>query len=285
MFLALALTGLGFWGIAKATAVPETAEQADENGTSSATVVAEPAGISTMAMDTAVQDGKEVGFIGNSMNKKGNSVFAWTQGVLDPGQVSITQFDKFKASIAADHTAFQQQNLRGTFDHDYHRPIPPRNNMKMPLIGIPHAGAEIKSGQNLEGNVKILSSNPYAYHENAGPQSQFKEQSGYMLAKTYGQNNQVNYDRWGEARMSWTALGNPWRPSGEQYNLHTSWLPPDKDQLTGHAPIQYPRHIFQANGYPTQVVAPPTQQVLPVNVFNRQVKVAGKSGSIGFRGM
>lgn len=266
MIVAAALTALGLYGVTKATEPAKT-----ETATGQATVSNEPAGASTLAESIAAQQAREEGFIGRAFDRKGNSLYAWNQNVLDPGSVTITKFNDFKTHIADDHSAFTYNNLRGVFDHDYHRPSMPRTGTYMPLIGIPHAGAEVASGQNLSGKIALLSSNPYAMAENGHSKSKLENNSGFILSQTYGSQSQVNYDRNGEVRMSWMGLRNPWRLGGVQYQLHSSYLPPDKDQKTGAVPVAHPQKVFDVGGRPTQVTAPP-MMMKSANVFNRNVR-------------
>lgn len=267
MLVAAALTGLGLYGITKATESAQTKTMAGD-----VTVSNEPPGASSLAESIAAQEAREQGFIGNAFNRKSNSLYAWNSNVLDPDSVTITKFGDYKTHIADDHSSFTYNNLRGVFDHDYHRPSMPRTGTHVPLIGIPHSGAEIKSGQNLSGKIALLSSNPYAMAENGHHESKLKNSSGWILSQTYGSQSQVNYDRNGEVRMSWMGLRNPWRLGGVQNQLHSSYLPPDKDQKTGAVPVAHPQNVLDVGGRPTQVIAPPLMKK-SANVFNRNVRI------------
>lgn len=260
------LTGLGLWGITKATEDPVPLSEAGAK-----TAKSPPSGTPTLMTAVQAQDAREEGFVGRAFNRIGNSVYAWNQNVLDPGKVSITDLTKFKTDISLDHSAFTYNNIRGLFDHDYHRPIPPRSGTHVPLIGVTHAGAEIKAGQNELGNLKLFGSNPYTFYENGSSDSTIKNNQGFVLAQTYGQ-SQIPFDPNGETRMSWEGLRNPWRLSGVQQRMHSSYLPADKDQLTGSTPIAHPNSIYDVGGYPTKVTAPPMMQ-RKATVFNRNVRM------------
>jgi hypothetical protein len=263
----LALGGIGFYGITKATQAPTVS-----NASGDPTELSLPAGATTLAEAVQAQDARENGFFPGAVNRKAMSVYSWNQNVLDPGKVSVTKFTKYKNTISADHSAFVYNNLKGVFNQDYQRPILPTPTYVQPGIAVPHPGAEIKSGQNLDGAIPILGSNPYTYQMNPTRLSTLNNNQGWNLSQTYGNKSTVNYDRFGEVRMSWAGLQNPWRLSGAQYNLYSSYLPPDKDQLTGAVPLAHPQNVYDVGNRPTQVTAPP-QGRKTANVFNRSVRV------------
>lgn len=267
MLVAAVLTGLGLFGVAKATEPPKTVGPGPYG---KPTVAEQPPGSSTLAASIEAQQAREMGFIGRAFNRKGNSIYSWNQTVLDPGQVSITKHNDFRTTIANDHSSFTYNNLRNVFDGDYHRPSFPRTGTYMPLIGVPHAGFEIRSGQNINGDIKLLSSNPYTLAENGSAESKINNNQGWVLSKTYG-TSQLPYDPNSEVSMSFAGLRNPWRLGGLQQRIHSSYLPPDKDQLTGSVPIAHPRKIFDVDGRPTQVTAPPSH-IKTARVFNRNVR-------------
>lgn len=267
MLAFLALTGVGLFAVAKATQPPEITGTDNDP-----TVAREPPGIDALNKAIQAQDARETGFIGSAFNRKSNSIYAWNQTVMDPGKVSITRMNDFKSTIADDHSSYTSNNLKNIFDHDYHRPRFPRTRTFMPLIGVPHAGAEIKSGQNIDGNIALLSSNPYTFPENGHQESKLNNNTGWILKETYGSQGQVNYDPHGEVRMAFMGLRNPWRLGGVQQRMHSQYLPPDKDQKTGHVPIAHPQKIFDVGNRPTQVVAPPYMQKT-ATVFNRQLRM------------
>lgn len=267
MMVAALLTAVGLWGVTKATAPPTTVGPGPDGHP---TVAEEPAGSTSVAAAIEAQQAREMGFIGRAMNRKGNSIYSWNQTVLDPGQVSITKHNDYRTTIAGDHSAFTYNNLRNVFDGDYHRPSFPRTGTYMPLIGIPHAGFEIKSGQNINGDIALFGSNPYAMPENGSADSKIQNNQGWVLAKTYG-TSQIPFDANSEVAMSFAGLRNPWRTGGLQQQLHSSYLPPDKDQLTGSVPLAHPQKIFDVGNRPTQVTAPP-HLIKTARVFNRNVR-------------
>ncbi len=258
--------GAGFWGIAKATKGPETVDVVGHE-----TSVAEPAGATLTSEAIHAQDARENGFLYNGSGRYSGNLFSNDMKVVNPNPVHLTNFTAFKNTLSADESAFTLNNLKGIFDHDYHRMIPPNSQQKMPLISIPFPGAEVRSGQNV-GSVNLLSSNPFAMAQNGSSSSAIRNNEGWVTSQTYGTTSQLLYDRNGEVRMSFSGLRNPWRTGGSQYNLHSAYTPADKDQLTGNVPLAHPRNIFDVGNRPTSVVAPP-QMLRTANVQNRQVRL------------
>ncbi len=250
----------------KATDPPKTTDV-----TGQTTSTAAPAGATDTAEAIHAQDARENGFLRNGNSKYSGNLYSYDMKVVNPDPKYVTNFTGFKDTVSADKSAYVVNNLRGVFDHDYHRAIPTNSGMRAPLIGIAHPGSEIRSGQNV-GTMKLLSSNPYTLPEQATGSSNITNNQGYVLSQTYGGASQLPYDRWGEIRMSWAGLRNPWRLGGAQYNLHSSYTPPDKDQLTGKVPLAHPRDVLDVGNRPTAVVAPPQARRL-VNVQNRQVRI------------
>lgn len=267
MLALVLLAGVGaWWGITKATEPPKTVAA---DGKEAAT--AEAPGAEPLAAAIQAQDARETGFFARQVNRKGGSIYAYEQSVLDPDQVSVLKLNDYKTKIADDHSAFTDNNLKTVFDQEYSKPYPQRPLTYMPLIAVPHPGAEIRSGQNIDGKLALFGSNPYVFAENSGPESRIKQNSGYNLSQTFGSANAENYVRTNETRMAWAGLRNPWRLSGVQYNLHSTSTPLDKDQLTGSVPLAHPRSVLEPGGRPTQVTAPP--RMMPTaRVFNRSVR-------------
>lgn len=267
MLALVLIAGAGaFYGITKATEPPKTVAA---DGKEAAT--AEAPGAEPLAAAIQAQDARETGFIAKQVNRKGGSIYAYNQTVLDPDRVNVLKMNDYKSTIADDHAAFTQNNLKTVFDQEYSKPLPQRPLMKMPLMAIPHPGAEVKSGQNVDGKLSLLTSNPYVFAENTGAESKIKQNSGFNLAQTYGSTNAENYQRYNEVRMSWAGLRNPWRLGGVHYNLQSTSTPLDKDQLTGTVPLAHPRSVLEPGGRPTQVTAPP-RMVPTARVFNRTVR-------------
>lgn len=267
MLALVLIAGAGaFYGITKATEPPKTVAA---DGKEAAT--AEAPGAEPLAAAIQSQDARETGFIAKQVNRKGGSIYAYNQSVLDPDQVNVLRMNDYKSKIADDHAAFTLNNLKTVFDQEYSKPLPQRPLMNMPLMAVPHPGAEIKSGQNADGKLALMSSNPYVFAENTGPESKIKQNSGYNLVRTYGSTNAENYQRYNETRMSWAGLRNPWRLGGVHYNLQSSSTPLDKDQLTGTVPLAHPRSVLEPGGRPTQVTAPP-RMVPTARVFNRSIR-------------
>jgi len=258
--------GIGLYAITKATEPPSAG---DTGGP--AVAVAAP-GSEVLTESIRAQDARENGFIGRAVNRTGNSIYSYNQEVLDPDAVSVLKLSDYKTKVEQSHSAFTANNLKFTFDQEIAKPIPPKPLTAQPLMAVPHPGAEIRSGQNIDGRLRLMSSNPYVYAENAGPESRIKESAGMLLSQTYGATNNLNYDRWNETRMSWAGLRNPWRLGGVHYDLSAMSTPLDKDQQTGNVPLAHPRNVLEPGGRPTSVTAPPRMQTT-ARVFNRSVNI------------
>lgn len=232
-------------------------------------------GISQSQAAIDAQDARENGFLrGRRGMSQGitSSTFAADMTVLHPGATSAMKMTDFKTALQADMSKYNDTNLRFTFDHENAKPIPRATAYRPPLIGLPHANAEVRSGQNASGQLSLLSSNPGSYVENKGKTSRIKEASGMSLSQTFGSTNNMNYDKHSETRMSWDGLRNPWNIGGTMRNL-VSFTPPDKDQLRGAVPLNNPRAIFGSDGAAGQIQVPPGKSKGNVKVFNRGLQM------------
>lgn len=231
-------------------------------------------GITQTQAHVEAQDARETGFLkGRGGMSQGftSSTFAADMTVLDPNAANALKMSDFKTALATDNSKFNDSNLRFAFDHENFKPIPRSTAYRPPLLGLPHAGAEIRSGQNADGKINLLSSNPSAYVENKGKQSRIKEASGMSLSQTFGSTNNMNYDKHSEARMAWDGLRNPWNLSGSMRNM-VSFTPPDKDQLRGRVPLTNPQSIYGSDGAAGSIQVPPGKSKGDAKVFGRSMQ-------------
>jgi hypothetical protein len=201
-----------------------------------------------------------------------SSTFAADMTVLDPQAASMQKMTDFKTSLATDNSKFNDSNLRFAFQHENFKPIPRAPAYRPPLLGLPHANAEVRSGQNADGQLSLLSSNPGVYVENKGKSSRIKESGGMSLSQTFATTSNMNQNKFSEARMGWDALRNPWNLSGTMRNL-VSFTPLDKDQLRGSVPLTNPQSIYGADGAAGRIQVPPGKSKGNAKVFNRSIQL------------
>lgn len=275
MFTVAILAIVAGYGIYQATKpVAFVSKNADQPSKQVGTNV----GTTRQAESIHAQDARETGFIGKvQTGNRSNSVYAQDITVLDPGAVDITNLTQYKTVVSQDNDGWVNSLSKTIFAHDYNKPIPTGRQYRGPLPGVPHPGAEVRSGQNADGRLKLLGANPFVFPENATKDSTIKNNTGYSLSNTFGNANSTNYDRYSETRMSWMGLVNPWNESGAQRNLN-SYVPLDKDQLRGKVPLNDPRKIFDVGARPAPIVSPPTSNPNKTQgvVFNRRVNVNRK---------
>lgn len=223
--------------------------------------------------DINAQEAKERGFIGPGYGqRRASSILSFENRTLDANIANTQKFSQYKQAIQTDTNAYRTKSLDFTLDHAYQKPIQTTRGTKVPLIGLPHAGAEVRSGMNMYKGVNILSTNPNTYHSNAKPESRINNNSGYLLASSYGgASSGTTFEYNNETKMSWAGLQNPWNIGGIQRRA-TQSVPLDKDQLRSRVPLAHPANVFGADGRATSVVAPPPQMKRTTTVFNRPVR-------------
>lgn len=248
-----AVVGVSLYGIYRATEPAGVLAST----TGPATALNETPGAQSEEKSIRAQDAREVGFLGRAqIGAKGYSVYATDFTVVDPGATSVMKLNQYKTNVSDDHTTWANNHTKYFWSREYIKPLTGQPQFKSPLIGTVHPGAEIKSGQNVGGELKLLSSNPFTYVENTGKETRINEKKNRATGQTFGTGDSMNYNRYSETRMSWGGLRNPWNIAGTQRNLN-SYTPLDKDQLTGTVPLNDPQKIFDVGGRPTNVVAPP----------------------------
>ena len=263
-----ALAGVGIYYATEPAIDVDAAPMPQEQGSA-------VGGISQSQAAVDAQDARELGFLrSRSGLSQGytSSTFAADMTVLQPGAANAMKLTDFKSALSADQSKFNDSNLRFAFDHENLKPIPRAPAYRPPLIGLPHANAEVRSGQNASGKLSLLSSNPGVYVENKHKHSRIKEASGMAFSQTFGTTNNMNQEKHSEARMAWDGLRNPWGIGGAMRNL-VSFTPADKDQLRGSVPLNNPRAIFGADGAAGQIQVPPGKSKGNAKVFNRGLQM------------
>lgn len=260
------LLGLGFWGVTKATEPPLFADIMQDRITPD-----EPPGLTNEMDRVQAQDMQENGIWTPGISRTNGNLYSWTMRVLDPGQVSVNKLSDFKSAMAADRAAFNRNNLQQVFDPQFANTIPPNTGTRPVLIGLLNRDAEIHSGTNAPG-MNLLTSNPYVYYENPSHDSRIKNNTGWVPTQIYNNTSSLVTNPNNEVQMSWAGLRNPWRPGGLQYQLHSTYTPPDKDQLTGQVPIAHPRSVLDAAGRPTPITAPP-QRMQTTRIMGRNTNL------------
>jgi hypothetical protein len=217
------------------------------------------------------QDARENGFLSGPVPSGKQSITAYDLRSYDPGVLSSRNLTEFKSVRSNDIASHTRQQRAWAFDHVYAKPIATNKQFAKPLIGLPASTCRITSGINEDGRLSLVASSPFTVFNQSYPGATNVNYDGYRDSVGYPTTSTKNYNKWGEVRMSWAGLQNPWRLGGLHYQFQRSFQNPDKDQILQPVPIAHPQNVFDAGRRPTQVVAPPEQQLTSV-VWNRQIR-------------